>query len=524
MMGEEGARHALQKNSDSLSADENDIAAPSTSSEQAYEQSATFLYEENSSVCHVGVNRPKLSVEIPPRLMSNGSTSSVKPYLLPTPSSLKNKTPVRGFPPRPSFKNRASASEAEKTVLLTHGASSKSMPSPGTEAKLSFLKSYSLKKVLATFSGNKSSSLPVTPIAKLSPSTSELPYGVKVVDQSSLIKQHARGNFYRSLSAPLNNKVSSLRRTNTTGAVMLVKPNTPRVMEGRNVASPKEISAEDSGNEDGSEEIPEEEAVCRICLDALCEGGETLKMECSCKGELALAHEKCAVKWFTIKGNKICDVCSQEVQNLPVTLLRVESSQAVSRWSARTPQNQQVDRFRFWEDMPSLVMISMLAYFCFLEQLLVDDMKVRALAIALPFACMLGFLSSVTASSMVNKEYIWAYSAFQFAVVILCAHIFYTVLQLQAIYAILLSSFAGSGIAMSMNSFLLEYLRWRERATRRSNNLQNARTGHGSQNPSRGDPWNDIQHQATPDGHPDLESSLGNNNNPLLGSQRSDGL
>ncbi|KAL6137091.1 hypothetical protein ACLB2K_062386 [Fragaria x ananassa] len=242
------------------------------------------------------------------------------------------------------------------------------------------------------------------------------------------------------------------------GMMRVISTPRPAVVDS---TSPSSAPTTDTATEDTGEDIPEEEAVCRICLVELAEGGDTLKMECSCKGELALAHKDCAVKWFTIKGNKTCDVCRQDVRNLHVTLLKIHNPQTVIRRPPTIPEQREVSRYRVWQDIPVLVLVSMLAYFCFLEQLLVSDLGPRALAISLPFSCVLGLLSSMIASTMVSRSYIWAYASFQFAIVILFAHIFYTILNVNPILSVILSAFTGFGIAISTNSLLVEYLRWK---------------------------------------------------------------
>jgi hypothetical protein len=76
-----------------------------------------------------------------------------------------------------------------------------------------------------------------------------------------------------------------------------------------------------------------------------------------------------------------------------------------------------------------LVMISMLAYFCFLEQLLVGKLGSGAIVIALPFACILGFLAAIAASNLVAKKLIWLYATCQFGLIISFAHLFYDLVR-----------------------------------------------------------------------------------------------
>ncbi|VAH24916.1 unnamed protein product [Triticum turgidum subsp. durum] len=242
---------------------------------------------------------------------------------------------------------------------------------------------------------------------------------------------------HRSQSLPMNMKkfssAKSIKRMNSLGGVYRVVPSTPRATAAATAATsnaapdivPTEPGAGE-GEDDHGEDIAEEEAVCRICMVELSEGGGAMKLECSCRGELALAHTDCALKWFGIKGTRTCEVCKEEVQNLPVTLLRVQSTRGGDATRAGAGANgPRYVRYRLWHGTPILVVISILAYFCFLEQLLVAHNGFAALAISLPFSCILGLFSSLTTTSMVARRYVWIYAAIQFLFVVFFTHLFY---------------------------------------------------------------------------------------------------
>ncbi|KAM0883511.1 hypothetical protein ACQ4PT_031610 [Festuca glaucescens] len=326
-----------------------------------------------------------------------------------------------------------------------------------------------------------------------------------------------KAGMHRSQSLPMNmkkfNSTKSIKRMNSLGGVYRVVPSTPRDLAAPTNAVPDIEPTESGAGEEDGEDIAEEEAVCRICMVELSEGSGTMKLECACKGELALAHKDCALKWFSIKGTRTCEVCKVEVQNLPVTLLRVQSVRAeASRGGNGGANGARHARYRLWHGTPILVIVSILAYFCFFEQLLVGHNGFAALAISLPFSCILGLFSSLTTSSMVARRYVWIYGAIQFLFVVFFTHLFYRYLHLQAVISIILATFAGFGVGMIGNSIIVEILRWRTIAPAQQRRARRPRVAQQQQAPASSQPTG--QPSATQEGQ--RNAAGGDVENPVV--------
>ncbi|XP_047942028.1 uncharacterized protein LOC125188950 isoform X2 [Salvia hispanica] len=333
----------------------------------------------------VQINMPPTPIPTPKRvnfLLTPDFNDSL-PNESSEPPSARGKPSIMSFMPKLGFKHRGSNSDVDKAVNVDSSSST-----VATQDKLSISRSWSLTKIF-TPRIKRASSMPVPEVPN---QNLESIHGGSV-NSHLTVEIKEVGHMSRSHSLPVINKENGIPKLNSFFRVI---PSTPKVKDAESEVSVASTGKNDENNEAGGEDIPEEEAVCRICFVELCEDGETFKLECSCKGELSLAHRECAVKWFAIKGNKTCEVCKQEVLNLPVTLLRVQSSVT----GATDFRETEFNGHRIWQELPILVIVGMLAYFCFLEQLLVKNLKSSAIAISLPVSCVLGLLSSMTSSAM----------------------------------------------------------------------------------------------------------------------------
>ncbi|PWA95384.1 zinc finger, RING-CH-type, Zinc finger, RING/FYVE/PHD-type [Artemisia annua] len=197
-----------------------------------------------------------------------------------------------------------------------------------------------------------------------------------------------------------------------------------------------------------AEEEEEEEDVCRICMVGFEGAEDTFTLECGCKGELSLTHKECTIKWFSMKGDRNCEVCKQDIMNLPLIF----------------------PTYRVWKDAPILLIVSIALYICFLTILWGRQMRFGALVLSVPFGSLLGLLGSMISTTMVRRRYALIYAAAQFMLVVVFALIFYSKLHMPGILSAFLGIFAGFGGAMCGAFILYSFLKWRDnqlRETRR---------------------------------------------------------
>jgi len=75
------------------------------------------------------------------------------------------------------------------------------------------------------------------------------------------------------------------------------------------------------GDSPSSRGSPSSQVVCLICLEPLTEAdfesGEAVQLECKCRGQAAMRHLSCALRWVKVKGDLVCDICKSEIKNLP---------------------------------------------------------------------------------------------------------------------------------------------------------------------------------------------------------------
>ncbi|ESQ42467.1 hypothetical protein EUTSA_v10014600mg [Eutrema salsugineum] len=79
---------------------------------------------------------------------------------------------------------------------------------------------------------------------------------------------------------------------------------------------PLETNKEDEEEDDSDEHQEEDEEDEAREDDEEEYYGLPLQLGCSCKGDLGVAHSKCAETWFKIKGNMTCEICGAMALNV----------------------------------------------------------------------------------------------------------------------------------------------------------------------------------------------------------------
>lgn len=89
---------------------------------------------------------------------------------------------------------------------------------------------------------------------------------------------------------------------------------------------------EDGGDREGDSEC----RICQLSSSSGGEGSELILLGCGCKGELGVAHRNCAEAWFSVKGNRCCEICGASAKNINVVIDSRVSEEGQSRGESNT--------------------------------------------------------------------------------------------------------------------------------------------------------------------------------------------
>ncbi|KAL9685370.1 hypothetical protein QQ045_022820 [Rhodiola kirilowii] len=390
----------------------------------------SLLSTETISEEFVRIDMPPSPNPTPEKMNLFGSTSELS-----VGSSSNSENSSRGLPPEP--KDSGSLNMEEAAILSLGGL--QFTPSENS----SFLRSRSLTRQMER-------SMPASPIALNSNGVGE------------------QQTIFRSCSVPETYTDETIRENR--GRVLRVVPNRRMAGRDRTLSSASLIT---NGEED-QDDITEEEAVCRICFEEFGEELKTFKLECNCRGDLALVHRECSQRWFDLRGNRTCEICRAEVQNIIVTVSRrpaVENGslnqlqlqqppplptintaiEATIDATTDTTNNETTDATidnRIWHELPVLAVGSVVGYFMCMKLIQISQGgdKDYTGIYGISFSCFLGLLTSFLAAIFGQREHVWIYALAQFVIFTVFTQFFF-LFHLEPIVAIPLAIVLAIGIS-----------------------------------------------------------------------------
>ncbi|CAA0410783.1 putative E3 ubiquitin-protein ligase MARCH [Arabidopsis thaliana] len=117
-------------------------------------------------------------------------------------------------------------------------------------------------------------------------------------------------------------------------------------LETNKEAEDEDEEEEDDSDDDEDEEDEEEEEEEEEYY------GLPLQLGCSCKGDLGVAHSKCAETWFKIKGNMTCEICGAMALNVAGEQSNPESTASTHSQAAAGQSLTQTEPRGIWHGRP----------------------------------------------------------------------------------------------------------------------------------------------------------------------------